>query len=285
MSLAAAITTIQTIAGELTGIRQAKDAPPEQLVSFPQAVAYPTSGELALTAGGWMVGTHTVALEFHTARKSLEREYSLMMPLIEALPKAIFTNLNLTGAISRLEGPITYSFGRLDWVGDVETVGWRFLLRLKQEQTLTVSTAGVVMTADQTLQDAVTQIQSIVGALPGIRQAPPKIIEKIGQFPFVTTYPVSGELKSKSAGWFNSLHTVATEFHLARKDLPKDYRLAIPYVEAIPAAIFQNINLQGQAETIVEGIAYTFGELDWVGDVKTIGWRFTTRLKLKSLTE
>jgi len=92
-------------------------------------------------------------------------------------------------------------------------------------------------------------------------------------FPFVVTYPQSGTISRESL-WLNGNHSLVTEIHVARVDLPRDVAEVIPYLRLLTTALWDDPNLDG---TIVNFpfITYTFGPLKW-GDIDTIGFRLLT---------
>lgn len=135
------------------------------------------------------------------------------------------------------------------------------------------------------LQDAITQLQTIIGELDGIRQAPTTAPDKITQFPFAVAYPGGGSFDLRSSGWYKGLHTIILEVHIARKDLPRDIATAMPFIELIPAALDANPTLNGAVDTIVSPITYQFQELGWEGDVLTLGFRFNIQVKINTVNQ
>lgn len=136
-----------------------------------------------------------------------------------------------------------------------------------------------------TLQQAIANLQTIIGAIPGIRQAPDTAPEKITQFPFAVAYPESGSIDLRSGGWYKGLHTIVLELHVARKDLPRDIATAMPFIESIPAALDANPTLNGSVDTIVSPVNYQFQELGWEGDVITLGFRFNIQVKINTVNQ
>lgn len=132
----------------------------------------------------------------------------------------------------------------------------------------------------QSLAGAITALQTAVGAIDGIKQAPGVPPEKLSQFPFAVAYPGTGRIVMQPTGWYQAFHTIVLELHLARKDLPRDIAAALPYVELIPAVINANRTLGGAVTTIDGDISYQFAQLDWVGDIQTIGFRFEFEVRI-----
>jgi hypothetical protein len=134
-----------------------------------------------------------------------------------------------------------------------------------------------------TLDDAITAAIGYVGGLTGIQLAPTEPPEKIGDFPFVAGYPSDGEWIETPAGLKTGLHNVIIELHVARKDLPFDYALAIPYVDSIPNVLMSNLTSKwaGTISTF-DRITYRWGEMEW-GSQKTLGLQFIVQgVKIQS---
>jgi len=132
------------------------------------------------------------------------------------------------------------------------------------------------------LSDAIGEVQSIVGALSGIKGAPDNPPESINQFPFSLCYAYRGEWQRMS-DWKKGLHTIVCEIHFSRQNLPKAIEMAMPYAESVPNALLGNPTLNGTVDTIYDQITYEFGFLPWGGqnDVH-IGFRFEIKVKMQS---
>ena len=126
-----------------------------------------------------------------------------------------------------------------------------------------------------TLQAAITQIQAQVAAISGIRKAPDEPPAQINQFPFAVCFSERGEYETGSpTGNMRGLHDIVIELHVARKDLPRDYRSAMQFAKSIPNAIFSANAARTLTAISTHGeITYEFGQLDW-GDTPTLGFRF-----------
>lgn len=126
-----------------------------------------------------------------------------------------------------------------------------------------------------TLQAAITQLQTTLGALSGIRGAPEYPQENTSVFPFLVAYAGMGDfIAGEPAGMMKYLGSIIVDLHVARKDLPRDAEKAMGYHDTIPNAILKDTTIGGTISTCgpvhVSGlIALKFGELD------TLGIRFT----------
>lgn len=128
-----------------------------------------------------------------------------------------------------------------------------------------------------TLETAIARIQSLARGLPGMKQAPSLPPEQAASYPFCVCFPLRGAWSAQSDGWLIGLHTIAAEIHIARRDLPIDVDVALPFIESFPAAILSDPTLNGNVQT-VNDIRYTFGPMAWGGQA-TIGWRFEIDVK------
>jgi hypothetical protein len=134
-----------------------------------------------------------------------------------------------------------------------------------------------------TLDDAITKAMSYIAVMSGIKQAPDRPPEQAGAFPFAVGFPGDGDWIEAPAGNKQGLHNVIIELHVARKELPFDYALAIPYIDSIPNTLFSNLSdkWDGVISTF-SGISYRWGEMSWGGG-QTLGIQFTIRgVKIQS---
>src|SRR3989304_8711270 len=132
-------------------------------------------------------------------------------------------------------------------------------------------------------RDAIAQALTYIRSLSGIKLAPASPPEQASDFPFVTGYPGDGEHIETPAGLRTGLHNVIIELHVARRDLPFDYALAIPFVDSIPNLLFSNLTSKwaGKISTF-DRISYRWGEMEW-GSQKTLGIQFTVQgVKIQS---
>lgn len=132
------------------------------------------------------------------------------------------------------------------------------------------------------LAAAIAEIQRIARGLAGIKEAPDEPPESMAQFPFVVTYPASGQVFPETAGARQDVATVFTEIHLSRQLLPRAVADALGYHESFPSALIANPTLNGQVSTIVFPVRWSFGFLAWGGEKEAhIGFRFEIDLKLR----
>lgn len=135
------------------------------------------------------------------------------------------------------------------------------------------------------LETVITQVQAYLAGVSGIRKAPSKPPDQINLFPFAVTYPFTGRWTMAPAGSKTGLHDLVIELHVARKDLPRDYALAIAFAESIPNELF----LRLKDDSKWNGTIDTFGDVTYeflpmtYGGVETLGWRFTVEnVKIQS---
>jgi len=133
------------------------------------------------------------------------------------------------------------------------------------------------------LDNAIDQAVTYIRSLTGIKLAPASPPEQASDFPFVTGYPGDGEHIETPAGLRTGLHNVIIELHVARKDLPFDYDLAIPFVDSIPNLLMSNLTSKwaGKISTF-DRISYRWGEMEWATQ-KTLGIQFIVQgVKIQS---
>ena len=132
MGIAAAAAYVQSLAADITGIRDAPDYPPEQLNVFPVSVCYPASGEFRSGPAGLMKAIHNLVVEIHIARKDLQRDVENVLPYGESLAAAILADPTLGSTVDTVQADVglTYTFGAMAW-GRQATVGWRITIPIK----------------------------------------------------------------------------------------------------------------------------------------------------------
>ena len=142
------------------------------------------------------------------------------------------------------------------------------------------------------LKGAALQVQAAIRAKFGgkIREAPNFPVEHPTNFPFVMAYPASGRILWNTPEDFKGLHNIAIEVHIERDRLDLDVEQALAFAESIPNAIFDAYK-DGDLPAMVtfggegrEAFTYTFGEINWTDDIKTVGLIFTMQ-DVKIVTE
>jgi hypothetical protein len=126
-----------------------------------------------------------------------------------------------------------------------------------------------------TLQTAIAQLQTTLGALSGIRGAPEYVPDNTAVFPFIVAYAGPGEFRAgEPPGMMKYLGSIIVDLHLARKDLPRDIEKAMTYHDAIPNAILSDTTLGGTVSTM--GAVSSSGLIFLkYAETDTIGIRFT----------
>lgn len=134
MSLTGAVAYLQTLALEITGIKDAPATPPESANVFPFVVAYPERGDFIGDSYGYETGRHTIITEIHYPRAILGTAVSAATAMIETYADKIIQHTTLNGTVETLmigrDTTLPYEFGRLEW-GGIETIGIRFHITVK----------------------------------------------------------------------------------------------------------------------------------------------------------
>lgn len=125
-----------------------------------------------------------------------------------------------------------------------------------------------------TLQDAIDQIQAVVGAVSGIRKAPDEPPDQLNEFPFAVCMAASGSFRVGPPEIMQGVHTLVLEVHVARRDLTRDIQRLMPFAKSVPAAILAAYAAGTlTAVQVIGGIRYELGALGW-GGFETLGLRF-----------
>lgn len=120
------------IVATVSGIREAPDYAPEQLNSFPFAVAFPSEGTHQFSVPGERLFLGNIILEIHVTRTDLPNAIMESIGFGDTIPNALFAftktagSLPLNGTCDTFEN-ITQTFGELNW-GDTQTLGYRFTI-------------------------------------------------------------------------------------------------------------------------------------------------------------
>lgn len=117
-------------------------------------------------------------------------------------------------------------------------------------------------------------------------EAPPMPPEGNAGFPFCVCYPGNGNVTTETIQVRKDLATVFMDFHMGRENLPVNVEAALLFYDEFPTRLIADPTLDGTVSTIVldgegGGIGWQFGELSYA-TVKTIGYRFTINLKLRT---
>lgn len=123
------------------------------------------------------------------------------------------------------------------------------------------------------LNDAILQVQTIVSGITGINSAPLYPPENVGTFPFCTTHASSGYWGFGPGGGIKGMHTIVIEIHIARKDLPLDVQVTMPFGDLVAEVLLADPTLGGTVSTFGR-LSYTYGAMAW-GELLTIGWRIS----------
>ena len=137
--LRAAIAQIQTYMLTLTGMREAPTDAPEQPHVFPFAICAPAEGEWTGLQVAWKQGLQTVSLDIHVARKDLPRDIQKLADFEDAVPNILIANPTLNGTVDTIVYPIRWRLVTFSWdqMGQVKTIGFRFLITVKMETVVT----------------------------------------------------------------------------------------------------------------------------------------------------
>lgn len=136
------IQAVMDIVGQVSGIREAPDYPPEQLSDFPFAVAFPGEGDHRFGVPGERLFLGSVILEIHVSRVDLPVAVQNAIGFGDTIPNALMKFVKTPGALP-LNGAadvfedILQTFGELNW-GDTQTLGYRFTItKIKARSNIT----------------------------------------------------------------------------------------------------------------------------------------------------
>lgn len=124
-----------------------------------------------------------------------------------------------------------------------------------------------------TIIQVVADIQTMVDALTGVRNAPSYPPNILPEGLTAVTYPVSGVIGANSSGWMQELHSVNIDLVLPAKDLARDLTVLWPFLRSIPNGIMSDPDFGSNASTFND-ISYQYIVFDEAG-IQYRGYRFT----------
>ena len=128
-----------------------------------------------------------------------------------------------------------------------------------------------------TLQGAIAEIQTEIGAISGVNDAPADPTEAITAWPFSMCYPLLGELSGNRASVEDkSLHDVAIAIGRPLGDYRLVNRDILPLYETIVAKLINHLNGSTSSHySTWSGLGYTYGPFEWPSGEIMYGFIFT----------
>lgn len=267
MALVDVVSAVVTQVRAISGVKQAPDYPPEKAAEFPFAVVYPVqfTGEVETPLNIQMY--YTIRTELHLARKDLPEDVRRLLPFAESGPKAIFNGLIDAGCHHEgIEG--NYRSMRY---GGVDTIGYEWdAVRVKVDTPFSLDAD---QSLDPTLANALSIVIDAAGGVSGVNYAPDYPPEQIPDWPAVVVYPSTYRGQINTPEDFRMLHDIRAEMHLARRDLPEDFRRMLPFAESLTGALFGALHGNQIAHS---GVIGRMEALSW-GAVDTRAYTWTIR--------
>jgi len=134
--------------------------------------------------------------------------------------------------------------------------------------------------SDYSVETLVTNLQAMIkGLAAGVKEAPVSPPEAMNQFPFSLVYVSSFETLGGSSGWDEIIDTITIEIHLARQNLPVNYKAALPYRVQLLKKLIADPTIGGAVDTYTD-FRGDFGYLEYAEETH-IGWRMQLTVKGK----
>lgn len=126
-----------------------------------------------------------------------------------------------------------------------------------------------------TVANVISQLQTVVRGISGIKAAPNEPPESMAVFPFAVAYSAGGNYGGSAHAHRleYGTHDLVVEIHVQRKDLPRSVAQAMPYLERFRDAIQDNPTLNSTVKSI-SSFEYSFGALPAYGGIETLGFEF-----------
>lgn len=130
-----------------------------------------------------------------------------------------------------------------------------------------------------TVQGAIEAIQDIALTVTGIRSAPDYAPDKLPALPAVVTYPARGNVTSMGGNSSQDFHTIYCEVHVQRKDLARDIKTLVPFIDSFRNELAGAPTLNDAVTTINYPITYEILEREFGSGNKTLVLRFIVEIK------
>ncbi len=130
MSLAAIMTQISVIEGNIAGIAKANDNAPASMNTFPQFVNFPEAGPQIIRTPNLRTVVHLFTLELHALKQVLPQAEYKLRPFLELTLNAFDSNLTLNGSCDNAE-IVSYEYGVLSYNGE-QHLGISFKLKVTE---------------------------------------------------------------------------------------------------------------------------------------------------------
>lgn len=108
MSLSAAITSLVTIAGNISGVKKAYSDPPESISQFPAALVYAGRGTLGGVSNALSMNLHTIRVDILSSRQNLPQSVSESKAWPDALLAGLRANETLSVTGATVVWPVNY---------------------------------------------------------------------------------------------------------------------------------------------------------------------------------
>lgn len=137
-SIEGAIARVQTLVGNLTGVRKAPTEPPASMNVFPFSICYVGAGEWSEYSNGCKQFLGDLMLELHVSFKDLPRNVETLMDYVEAVPDAILGDgANLNSTVSSCNGVRCEGMRVVAYTQGLETLALVWAIHVKMQNQLT----------------------------------------------------------------------------------------------------------------------------------------------------
>jgi hypothetical protein len=111
------------------------------------------------------------------------------------------------------------------------------------------------------LIDIIAKVQSYIGTLPGISDAPALPPDSLNGPVVSVTFPSSGNFVMLPQGVLKALHELLIELSVAYTDKPSNVATLAPFVEGIPMLLLKKLGTDQWGNTVdaIGKIDYTMG--------------------------
>jgi hypothetical protein len=138
MAVQAAITALQALVLNVTGIREAPAYSTEAPTIFPCSVCLPYEGDMTGMGGTWRKNVDTVTLDIHVARRDLKWDIRTLTPYVDSISNMLAANPTISASVDTIVYPVPWRLMVMDWAaGNVKTICIRFLVTFKHQTVCT----------------------------------------------------------------------------------------------------------------------------------------------------
>ncbi len=134
---------------------------------------------------------------------------------------------------------------------------------------------------------ALDAMHDLLSTIPGFNATPEGLPEKVASFPvLLVSHGGKGKYSKESSGYAMALHQIRVGAYIARKQMPGDLNLILPFGDMIMERLLADANssVSGTIDTIADDIEYKLGSMSYL-PLELYGWTFDFAVNIHSVED